>query len=481
MDMDKIVDLYIRVSTSEQAEEGYSVGEQEERLKSYCAAFGYQIHAIHTDPGFSGASLERPGIQKVISDVKNGLCKKVIVWKLDRLSRSQKDTLILLEDVFLANDCHFISLMESFDTSTPFGRCLVGILAAFAQMERENIKMRTAMGIQASLKQGYYYGAAAPVGYVWRTNSENKRELATDPQYVGMIKELYERLDTGQSLASIAEALRVRYGFWKGTRGVTASELSRIAKNRAYCGYVTYGDKEYRGRHESLVDEDLWNRVYARLQKNIAANKRSYTAKSNSLLSGLLFCGDCGARMSLRKWDFDKGIRRYVCYSVGRSNPSMIKDPNCTNRGKNFKSEDLDELILNEIRKLALDQNAFHAAASAGPEQSEDTAILHERMASIDRQIDRLLNLYQNGILELDEISERINELKAQRNEVSDALDELQAQAHALSKSDAWDMIVSLDDVIDRGNKTELYTLVHALIDKIVVYKTDVTIYWSFC
>lgn len=149
IDINNVVDLYIRVSTSEQAEEGYSVAEQEERLRSYCAAYNYTINAVHVDPGFSGASLDRPAIKKVMYDVEHGRCKKVIVWKLDRLSRSQKDTLILLEDVFLANDCNFISLMESFDTSTPFGRCIVGILAAFAQMERENIKIRTMMGRQA--------------------------------------------------------------------------------------------------------------------------------------------------------------------------------------------------------------------------------------------------------------------------------------------------------------------------------------------
>ena len=114
IDLNNIVDLYIRVSTSEQAEEGYSVAEQEERLRNYCAAYNYTIHAVHIDPGFSGASLNRPGIKKVMDDVEHGRCKKVIVWKLDRLSRSQKDTLILLEDVFLANDCHFISLLESF-------------------------------------------------------------------------------------------------------------------------------------------------------------------------------------------------------------------------------------------------------------------------------------------------------------------------------------------------------------------------------
>ena len=101
--LENMADLYIRVSTTEQAEEGYSVGEQEARLRSYCSAMGFTINAVHIDPGYSGATLDRPGINQVIKDVRGGYVKKVIVWKLDRLSRSQKDVLILLEDVFLEN------------------------------------------------------------------------------------------------------------------------------------------------------------------------------------------------------------------------------------------------------------------------------------------------------------------------------------------------------------------------------------------
>ena len=128
--LESVTDLYVRVSTTEQAEEGYSVDEQTAKLQAYCVAMGYKVNRVAVDPGYSGASLDRPGIREVIADVKRGRCKKVIVWKLDRLSRSQKDTLILLEDVFFPNGCAFVSLNENFDTATPIGRCIVGVLAA---------------------------------------------------------------------------------------------------------------------------------------------------------------------------------------------------------------------------------------------------------------------------------------------------------------------------------------------------------------
>ena len=108
---------YVRVSTREQAEKGYSVSEQQERLKAYCLAKDWVVAQVITDPGFSGAKLERPGMQQLISLVQAKKCDAVLVWKLDRLSRSQKDTLYLIEDVFLKNGCAFVSMNENFDTS----------------------------------------------------------------------------------------------------------------------------------------------------------------------------------------------------------------------------------------------------------------------------------------------------------------------------------------------------------------------------
>ena len=131
--------LYVRVSTEAQAEEGYSVGAQTERLQSYCKAMGWAKTELYVDGGFSGSNLERPEMQRLIGDVKSGKTAAVLVYKLDRLSRSQKDTLYLIEDVFIPNDVDFISLNESIDTSTPYGRAMIGILSAFAQLERENI------------------------------------------------------------------------------------------------------------------------------------------------------------------------------------------------------------------------------------------------------------------------------------------------------------------------------------------------------
>ena len=138
--------IYIRVSTREQSEEGYSIGEQQDKLIKYCEAMGWEVVKIYIDPGYTGSNIERPGLQSMIHDIEAGGIDKVVVYKLDRLSRSQFDTLYLINKVFLANNCDFTSSTESFDTSTPFGRAMLGILAVFAELEREKIRERMADG-----------------------------------------------------------------------------------------------------------------------------------------------------------------------------------------------------------------------------------------------------------------------------------------------------------------------------------------------
>ena len=158
--------IYIRVSTDAQFEEGYSVDAQKEQLTAYCVSKGIKDYEYYIDGGWSGSNIERPEIERLISDVKDGKISCVIIYKLDRLSRSQKDTLYLIEDLFMPNNVDFVSLTESLDTSTPTGRAMIGILAAFAQLERETIRIRTRMGMNERVKAGYWMGGGRiPFGY----------------------------------------------------------------------------------------------------------------------------------------------------------------------------------------------------------------------------------------------------------------------------------------------------------------------------
>ena len=480
--LENMVDLYVRVSSTEQAEEGYSLEEQEARLRSYCEAYSYTIHAVHIDPGFSGSNLERPGIKKVINDVHSGACKKVIVWKLDRLSRSQKDTMILLEDVFLANDCAFVSMTESFDTSTPAGRCVVGILASFAQMERENIRIRTTIGRQARVKQGYYHGSHAPIGYKFAAGSN---DLLIDAYASKLVKEVFRRFLSGESLGSISRTMTDTYGTalydWTHT-----TAIRRILSNPVYMGKVQIKGELYDGIHEPLVSETDWYLAAALLTHNKEQVKRSYSFKTASgnfadnLLTGLLFCGDCGARMYARK--VSKSKKRYICHSVARTSAAMIKSDNCTNRLHPYTVPELDAIVIEEIKKLSLDRSCFDSMVSNLREAPpEDLEGFQERMEEIERQTERLLNLYQTGLVSIEEIQARISDLNDERKKLEECIESAQPAVPCLPIETAWESITSLPAVMESGNAEEVHRIIHSLIDKVVVLNSDVTIYWTFC
>mgnify|MGYP000469398269 FL=1 len=151
--MNKVA-IYVRVSTTNQAEEGYSIEEQIDKLKAYCMIKDWSVYDVYVDAGFSGSNIKRPAIQKLIKDTKRKVFDTVLVYKLDRLSRSQKDTLYLPVYVFLENKIDFVSLLENFDTSTAFGKAMVGILSVFAQLDREQIKERMQLGKLGRAKSG---------------------------------------------------------------------------------------------------------------------------------------------------------------------------------------------------------------------------------------------------------------------------------------------------------------------------------------
>jgi site-specific DNA recombinase len=243
------------------------------------------------------------------------------------------------------------------------------------------------------------------------------------------------------------------------------------------------GDLEYAGKHEALVSPEVWQKVNDRLAQNKKAYKRSYCG-SDGLLSGLLFCGDCGARMSIRQWGWKSSkVNKYICYSVSRCSKRMIKSDSCSNRKEHFTVSDLDALVLEEIKKLALDPASLDVLVeeSAG-EAPPDLEAFRERLGNVEKQITRLLNLYQTGIVGLEEIQDRLSVLKEERKAAQNCLDEAEAEdSGKMSKGEAAAALASLSGIIEAGDSDGLFALVHSLIEKVVVLNGNVTIYWAFC
>lgn len=303
--------LYICVSTLEQAQEGYSIGAQKERLIAFCKAHDWTIMDIYVDGGYTGANINRPGLQKLISEIDI-----VLVYKLDRLSRSQKDTLYLIEEVFLPNNVDFVSMSESFDTSTPFGRAMIGILSVFAQLEREQIKERTHMGLIARAKQGLYHGGGKPpIGYNY--DHENGKLVINEYEAI-QIKKIFEWYSNGMSTDKIAERLKSegyknKYKSWDIVNGST---VAKILCNDVYLGVTHFGDVVTENTHEPIITREQFEKTQEiKIKRQEIYGDTAFV--SAHLLTGMIFCGRCGARYFAKR-SYSR-YEYFLCYSRAKA------------------------------------------------------------------------------------------------------------------------------------------------------------------
>lgn len=475
-----MIALYCRVSTQEQANEGYSIGEQQERLKNYCAAMNWKKSKIYVDGGYSGGSMNRPALQNMISDIKKGLIEKVVVYKLDRLSRSQKDCLVMIEDIFLANNVDFISMSENFDTSTPLGRAMIGILSVFAQLEREQIKERMIIGIEARAKEGKWCGSRSPVGYDYKDGA-----LVINEFEAMQIREMFEMALDNYSPYKIVEEFKKRgyktkYGDWKEYR------VRVVLRNKVYCGEVLYSGEYYPGIHEPIISKELFENVQKvrnkRYEEFTYLNRNP--GKASTYLGGFLICGNCGAKYTKqlqRRKNPKGGYYKYyyfTCESRCKKSVKQVKDPNCKN--KIWKIEELTNLIFDEIRKLSVDQSYFEDVCEES--RSEDKkSVLEAEIEKIDNQISRVMDLYILDNISMSALEEKTNSLNEQRQRLESELERLEGdKSFKLSKKETMKLLASFDDVIERANFEEIRSIISALIEKIVLNDENIDIYWNF-
>lgn len=485
---------YARVSTREQADHGYSIGEQNSRLRAYCQAKDWTLLRVIEDPGFSGAKMQRPGLQQVLEMVRRRECDAVLVWKLDRLSRSQKDTLYLLEDVFLANGCGFVSMLENFDTSTAFGRAMVGILSVFAQLEREQFKERSAIGRVGRAKAGLFHGGGyAPIGYDYYTKEDGGQGLVVNEYEAMQVREVYRLYLAGWAVHKIQVYMHERYttknGCWASDTTVRSVLSSPI-----YLGRITWAGKTYEGQHEALISQNDFDQVAARREslKWQPAEPRAACDliknspfRSTHILGGITWCARCGARYFASGNYSGRGENRkywpyYTCYSVAKSSKKMIKDPNCKN--KRWAVGKLDAIILAEISRLEFDPAAL--AKAAGPVDvsgvEEKRRVLEARVAEVRPQMERLLDLCQTGGLPVASVSGRLAALQKELDALNGELSGLAVPETVDRLAVAQEMLAGASAVIKNGTPEQKRALVHSLIGRIDIDGEDITIHWLF-
>ena len=449
--------LYIRVSTDRQAEDGYSIEVQKERLLAYSKTFDGVVQTeLYIDDGFSGATLERPAMQRLVGDVRSGAVTHVCVYKLDRLSRSQKDTLFLIEDVFLPNNIAFISIQESFNTATAFGRAVVGILSVFAQLERENIYERTRSGMQKRVEAGYWPGGGGvPFGYDY----DPERGILVPNGDAETVRQVYELYLRGFSLQTIANMLGLKY----------EKLASQILTRKTNIGIIEYNGVEYRGRHEPIVSPETYERAMMLRQQR---SEKRLMPETRHLLSGLVWCGVCGAKMRYQKWG--KAGCKLVCYSRQMSKPYLVRDPNCDNEP--IWAEDVENAVISDLFSFTPDKIEASDAEGSALSVRE---LLEKKRADAEVKLRRLYGLFAesgNDVLResIKELSDEIGSLDGKLRE------ETERGKWSKSAGRAKERLLNVRDTWPYMDEHEKRNLVCSVIERITVTHSQVRIEYKF-
>lgn len=477
----KKASIYIRVSTQEQAKEGYSIAAQKDKLVAYCKARSWVIYDIYVDDGYTGTNMERPGLSEMLKHINN--VDIILVYKLDRLSRSQRDVLYLVEEKFLNSNVDFVSILESFDTSTPFGRAMLGILAVFAQLERETILERTKLGKERRAKEGFWRGGGnVPIGYEFIDD-----ELVILPYEAMQIREIFQLYCEGHGFNKIAALLNEKGYIPKSGVKWIGRQVHRVLENKTYAGYVEHNNEYYPGNHEPIISEELFHKAWE-IMKGKKKTKGKKSAGPDYLLAGMIWCGYCGARLRAN-WS-SKGkdgpkYYHYVCYSKAKRPLHMVKDPNCP--AKSWKMEVLDNMVIEKLMQLPLNQDKIiqkYEESKSAIKTFENKIILQQQLSEIEKQINRLMDLYQDGKIPIQKISERIDKLYQEKKKVEATIIKLDT---LISENDSCD--ISLKDILsilgnfdliwNEATFEERRIILRDFIKKIVV--TDkVDIVWNY-
>lgn len=242
--------VYTRVSTDAQGEDGkVSLPEQERMAKACIESKGWKYVGTFEDNGYTGRNTNRPALQEMLSAVRKGEVDAIVIFKLDRLSRRQKDTLTIIEDELLKNDVDLVSLRETLDTSTPWGRAMIGVLASFNQLESENIAQRTAMGRYATAREGGYAGGKPPLGY-----RAVDGQLIIVPEEAEIVRLVFSLRAEGKTLIGITNELNARGFRSKKGNEFKHSAIQTILNNEdTYRGNYKYGKESCENTHEPIL------------------------------------------------------------------------------------------------------------------------------------------------------------------------------------------------------------------------------------
>ena len=481
---EKIVLGYSRVSSEEQAAHGISIDAQRNILEGYAAMTSQQIR-IYEDAGYSGKNTNRPALQQLLTVCRSGSVSAVVVWKLDRLSRSLRDTLTIIEDVFQPAGITLVSVTESIDTSTPSGRMMLNLLASFAQLEREQDSDRVVMAHKHLARDCKYLGGHVPLGYC----IDEEKHYQLDPVTAPVVRRVFEMYLSRSGYAPILEYLN---SFpLPGTRKTPfgKSDLKFLLKNEIYSGtYVRRMGADPRHRITSpetirvpggvpaLLTQEEWQRVCT-LRSQSERASAIYNTRRVYPLSGLVYCASCGALMPLNYGgkDRDGSVQRYYTCKAKCARPARL--------------EHIQDAVFAVVEQMAVVGSDAIAAACAVANSYADAAdedhaaearAVDQQILEINKKISRIIAfITEHGSAAPASLADDLTRLEKDR-------DALQARAASLrAPASRYDTAATVKAIascagIKKQPPDQQKALLQAAVYKVLVSADDYKIIFNW-
>jgi site-specific DNA recombinase len=347
--------IYTRKSSEEGLEQSFnSLDAQRESCQAYILSQkqeGWRAVDFHYDDGgYSGGSMERPGLKRLLADIDAKKVDAVVVYKVDRLTRSLADFAKIIE-AFDARGVSFVSVTQQFNTTSSMGRLTLNVLLSFAQFEREVTGERIRDKIAASKRKGMWMGGRVPLGYdlkdrrllINKGEAEQVREIFRLYLEFGCVRKLKAHLDRG----GIRSKVRIsRTGKRSGGAAYSRGALYKILNNRIYLGEIPHKENSYTGEHAAIIDPELWQRVHAKLAENAYARRHGTNASAPSLLRGLLYDEDGNRFTPSHAVKSGKRYSYYVSQRVTKSEAGSAIEPN------RIPAREIEDLIIARLRNF---------------------------------------------------------------------------------------------------------------------------------
>ena len=408
----KIAGIYIRVSTEDQAREGFSLGEQEEKLRQLCRYKDFEIFKVYKDAGISAKNMkDRPAFQQMLEDMKAGKLNYIVAYKLDRVTRSVRDLEVLISTLEQYH-CYLICDRDDVNTSTANGRFFVRMLTVLSQLEIEIVSERTKFGLNGAIKAGHIPGKC-PLGY-YRAPDKTLKIDNTTKDIVLRIFELYLEGKSYQTIANILNQEKVLY---PQVKKWIDSSVNRIINNKIYMGdyerYKNDNDKEteiYMDVVPPIITRAMWEEV----QNQKETNQRAYCRNRVYIFFQKLVCPTCGHIMTCKGTGGKKS--KYMYYY-------------CDTCKLYYNEDEIENCLIDYI--LDLVEYDYHVKKYFYPilaeKKDDESKKIDEEIKKLLQQKDRLKKAYMNGILEMEDFSEDYKlieeKLSTLENKRIDALD----------------------------------------------------------